>query len=144
MNAAQKNQADLWKSFFLYPERRLPLVAVGWSLIYELWFYLVFAVLLLANERVRPLALGMAVSSVHFLGDRAFFVGTEENVAVAGIDGEISPTAVHGGAILCAASDGKRVVMFPRSAAEVAGGSLHATFLLNFFDELRRRVPVGK
>jgi len=40
--------------------------------------------------------------------------------------------------------DGKRVVMFPRSAAEDTGGSLHATFLLNFFDEVRRRVPVSK
>jgi WD40 repeat protein len=63
------------------------------------------------TDRVRPLALGMGVSSVHFLGDRAVFVGTEENVAIADIEGEISPTAVHGGAILCAASDGDRVVM---------------------------------
>jgi hypothetical protein len=40
--------------------------------------------------------------------------------------------------------DGKRVVMSPRPVAEVSGGSLHATFLLNFFDDLRRRVPLGK
>ena len=33
------------------------------------------------TDRVRPLPLGMGVSSVHFLGERAFFVGTEENVA---------------------------------------------------------------
>src|SRR5215207_8474132 len=63
------------------------------------------------TERVRPLALGMGVSSVHFLGERASFVGTEENVAVADLTGEISRTAVHGGAILCAASDGARIVM---------------------------------
>ena len=37
--------------------------------------------------------------------------------------------------------DGKRVVMFPRPAAEQTEGSLHATFLLNFFDEVRRRIP---
>jgi serine/threonine-protein kinase len=37
--------------------------------------------------------------------------------------------------------DGKRVVMFPRPVAEESGGNLHATFLLNFFDEVRRRVP---
>ena len=36
--------------------------------------------------------------------------------------------------------DGKRVVMFPRPI-EQAEGSLHATFLLNFFDEVRRRIP---
>jgi hypothetical protein len=36
--------------------------------------------------------------------------------------------------------DGKRVVMFPR-LVEQSEGSLHATFLLNFFDEVRRRIP---
>jgi WD40 repeat protein len=63
------------------------------------------------TDRVRPLALGMTVASVHFLGERAFFVGTEENVAMADANGELSRTAVHGGAILCAASDGERIVM---------------------------------
>jgi hypothetical protein len=33
--------------------------------------------------------------------------------------------------------------MFPGQAAENVGGDLHATFLLNFFDELRRRVPLS-
>jgi WD40 repeat protein len=61
------------------------------------------------TDKVRPL--GMAVSSVHFLGDNAHFVGAEENVAVAGVQGEISRIAVHGGAILCAVSDGNRIVM---------------------------------
>ena len=38
-------------------------------------------------------------------------------------------------------ADGKRAVVFPRRAAEEAEGSPHATFLLNFFDEVRRRIP---
>ena len=63
------------------------------------------------TDQVRPLPLGMATGSVHFLGDTAYFVGTEENVAVVGDRGEISPIAVHGGAILCATSDEKRIVM---------------------------------
>jgi serine/threonine-protein kinase len=43
------------------------------------------------------------------------------------------------------APDGKRVAFFPRPAAEQQSqGSLHATFLLNFFDEVRRRVPASK
>jgi serine/threonine-protein kinase len=37
--------------------------------------------------------------------------------------------------------DAKRVVMFPRSAVTQEQGSVHATFLLNFFDEVRRRIP---
>jgi WD40 repeat protein len=63
------------------------------------------------TDRVRQLALGMAVTSVHFLGDRAHFVGAEENVAVVGDDGAISQIPVHGGAILCTVSDGERIVM---------------------------------
>jgi WD40 repeat protein len=62
------------------------------------------------TDRVRPLPLGMAVTSVHFIGDRAFFVGAEENVAVVNREGEISQIPVHGGAILCAVSDGERIV----------------------------------
>jgi hypothetical protein len=37
--------------------------------------------------------------------------------------------------------DGKRVVVFPRPMETSSEGPLHATFLLNFFDEVRRRVP---
>jgi WD40 repeat protein len=62
------------------------------------------------TDRVRPLPLGMAVSSVHFLGDRAFFIGAEENVAVMNREGETSQISILGGAILCAVSDGERIV----------------------------------
>jgi len=42
------------------------------------------------------------------------------------------------------APDGKRFVGFPvPEPAEPAKGPVHVTFLLNFFDELRRRVPAG-
>ncbi len=62
------------------------------------------------TDKVRPLAVGMPVSSLHFLGEAAVFVGAEENAAIVGVDGEISRVAIHGGAILCATSDGARVV----------------------------------
>jgi hypothetical protein len=42
------------------------------------------------------------------------------------------------------APDGQRFAVFPRPAAEDSKGSVHMTVLLNFFDELRRRVPTGK
>jgi WD40 repeat protein len=63
------------------------------------------------TERVRPIAIGAAVTSVHFLGDRAFFVGAEEKVSIVDAEGETSKVDVLGGGILCAASDGKRIVM---------------------------------
>jgi hypothetical protein len=37
--------------------------------------------------------------------------------------------------------DGKRVVMIPAADQKEA---THATFLLNFMDDLRRRLPAGK
>ena len=42
------------------------------------------------------------------------------------------------------APDGKRfVVLLPAEGAEEQKAQTHVTFLLNFFDELRRRVPTG-
>jgi WD40 repeat protein len=63
------------------------------------------------TDRVRPVAIGMPVTSVHFLGDSAAFVGAEEDVAMVSPDGAISKVAVHSGGILCATADGARLVM---------------------------------
>jgi serine/threonine-protein kinase len=42
---------------------------------------------------------------------------------------------------LALAPDGKRFALFPKPAAEESEkGPVHLTFLLNFIDELRRRV----
>jgi WD40 repeat protein len=62
------------------------------------------------TDKVRPLAVGMPVTAIHFLGDTAVFVGTEENAALVSATGDVSTVAIHSGAILCAASDGERVV----------------------------------
>src|ERR1700721_609560 len=63
------------------------------------------------TDRVRRLAIGMPVTAVYFLGDVAAFIGAEENVALGNASGEVSQTPVHSGGILCAASDGARIVM---------------------------------
>jgi WD40 repeat protein len=63
------------------------------------------------TDRVKPVALGAQVIAIHFLGDRAAFVGAEETVTLVSGGGETTPVAVHSGGILCAASDGNRVVM---------------------------------
>jgi WD40 repeat protein len=72
------------------------------------------------TDRVRVIAVGASVTSVHFLGDRAAFVGAEESVSFADAQEiskgetskvEISKVEVLGGGILCAASDGNRIVM---------------------------------
>lgn len=51
VNSSQAHQSNLISSFLLLPSDRLPLVMVAWSLIHELWFYCVFAVLLKFHER---------------------------------------------------------------------------------------------
>ena len=63
------------------------------------------------TDRVRPVAIGAPVTSVHFLGERAAFVDAEENVFLASSEGEILPVAVHSGGILCTVSDRARLVM---------------------------------
>jgi len=69
------------------------------------------------TDKVRPIAIGAAVTAVHFLGERAAFVGAEESVSFVDGEGEISKVQVtskiqvHGGGILCAASDGERILM---------------------------------
>lgn len=45
-------------SFFLIPDKDLPLHAVGWTLIHELWFYLVFGILLFFPKKILPIFLG--------------------------------------------------------------------------------------
>ncbi len=62
------------------------------------------------TDKVRPLAVGMAVSSVHFLGETRVFVEAKESAAIATADGGMSRVDIHGGAILCATSDGARIV----------------------------------
>ncbi len=46
--------SSLWMSFLLLPSDQVLLVMVAWSLVFELWFYLVFALLLLFRERHLP------------------------------------------------------------------------------------------
>src|SRR3954471_12778835 len=63
------------------------------------------------TDKVRPVAIGVPLIAVHFLGDVAAFVGAEENVALVDVASDISRVGVHSGGILCVASDSERIVM---------------------------------
>jgi WD40 repeat protein len=63
------------------------------------------------TDRVCPVNIGAPVTSVQFLGDKAAFVGAEENVYLVNAQGDVSAVAVHSGGILCVAADGTRLVM---------------------------------
>jgi WD40 repeat protein len=62
------------------------------------------------TDRVRPVTIGAAVVAVHFLGDKAAFVGAEENVSLVDEMG-ITVVPVHSGGILCSVADDKRLLM---------------------------------
>lgn len=47
VNSAQDNQVDILSSFLLIPAETLPLLAVGWTLIHEVYFYVIFALIFL-------------------------------------------------------------------------------------------------
>lgn len=52
-------EVDLLGSFLLLPQDGLPLLMVGWTLVHEMYFYLVFALMLLLPERRMPLLLAL-------------------------------------------------------------------------------------
>lgn len=58
VNSSQGNQVDILASYLLLPDELLPLVQVGWTLIHEMYFYLVFfVILLLVPEKFMPLSM---------------------------------------------------------------------------------------
>jgi len=63
------------------------------------------------TDKVKSVSLGMPVAAVHYLGERAAFVGTEESVAVVDSEGTVSKIEVASGGILSAVADGTRILM---------------------------------
>jgi exopolysaccharide production protein ExoZ len=50
---------DLLRSYLLFPGTNPPLHAVGWTLIHEMWFYVVFGFVLMAPARLLPTLLAL-------------------------------------------------------------------------------------
>lgn len=71
--AIQQGEGNLFlvKSFFLVPQPDLPVLSLGWTLMHELYFYAVFACLLLLPRAMLPLALlvwGILIVAASLLG----------------------------------------------------------------------------
>jgi len=79
--ASATGSPDLIKSLALWPESRPPLLAVGWTLIHELYFYLVFAAMLLAPRRWLPGLLALWMGAVT-LGALAGLGGVSPELAI--------------------------------------------------------------
>jgi peptidoglycan/LPS O-acetylase OafA/YrhL len=54
VNTSQETPPDILASFLLLPQAGLPLLLVGWTLVFEMYFYLIFAISLLVPKRAMP------------------------------------------------------------------------------------------
>ena len=58
--ASASNDPNIIKSFLLWPDKSAyPLLEVAWTLIHEMSFYLIFALMLFAPHRLRPLLIAL-------------------------------------------------------------------------------------
>lgn len=58
VNSHSEHPPQILQSFLLVPQAGLPLLAVGWTLTYEMYFYVMFAGALLLSRRWLPVILG--------------------------------------------------------------------------------------
>lgn len=69
VNSSQGNQVNILASYLLLPDELLPLVQVGWTLIHEMYFYLVFfVILLLMPEKYLPISTLLWGAVIVFFG----------------------------------------------------------------------------
>jgi len=71
VNQSFAHPPSVWKSYLLWPEDVLPLLAVGWTLIHEMYFYLVLALLIALAVPLRAAlpAWALVVLAVPLLAD---------------------------------------------------------------------------
>ena len=127
VNSSLHKEADLWASFLLLPSDTLPLVMVAWSLVNELWFYLVFAILLFFPEKA--LLPSLCVWAAAILGINLFLDTSA-----------FTPTAlIMSHPLTCEFIIGSLVALFVR--AEFIAQAAHRTLLGNADRRRRRRGP---
>lgn len=66
INRSQGGEFDILRSLLLLPQEKLPVLMVGWTLVYEMYFYLIFAVIIVffvPHQRIMVVAiLGLLTS----------------------------------------------------------------------------------
>lgn len=79
VNATQGHRVNIVASFLLLPQDLLPLLMVGWTLVHEMYFYLVITLLMpVLRERAFPVALALWALVV-IAGQSYWMVVTAEN-----------------------------------------------------------------
>ena len=64
--------ADLPRSLLFLPSEQLPILGVGWTLNFEVYFYLVFALALWINRRLAPLITAVFIYTVFALDQHGY------------------------------------------------------------------------
>lgn len=54
VNNSYDHAPSMWRSYLLFPDTTNPLLAVGWTLVHEMYFYIVFTIILFARVRLMP------------------------------------------------------------------------------------------
>ena len=67
VNSSQFGQVNILASFLLLPQKHLPLLMVGWTLVHEMYFYLVFFLLLFLPEKHLVKSIGFWTAIILFL-----------------------------------------------------------------------------
>lgn len=121
VNSSQGNQANILTSFLLLPSDALPLVMVGWTLIHEMYFYLVFFLMLLfvpeKRMGVATVLWGLAVLSMNLL--------FQSNQPLARIISHPLTLEFIAGCLLA--------IVYYRNSTSMTGRSLMITACLGFF-----------
>jgi len=72
VNSSYDRTPSIVKSVLLYPDFSHPWLNVGWSLVYEMWFYLLLSGLLFLKKQVAILMLGLYAIILAVLGDTSW------------------------------------------------------------------------
>ena len=72
VNSSYAEPTSIWKSYLLIPQKMMPLLGIGWTLIFEMYFYIVLALLLALRA---PLIPGLAVWALLILALAPFAHG---------------------------------------------------------------------
>lgn len=107
--ASHLTDPDILRSYLLFPAKELPLHAVGWTLIHEVWFYVVFGLLLLGPIRWFPAILVLWAAIV---GAAAIALPTPEDPIIALIRHPLTLEFILGAGVGLLAS--KRRFVAPR------------------------------
>jgi peptidoglycan/LPS O-acetylase OafA/YrhL len=117
-NPARWAAVSIPRSLLLLPQVAAPVLAVGWTMVHEIYFYLVFALFLFAPERLRPTFLAVWLAAAVVM---PAFLSPAVTPLAAVVTHPLTTEFVAGAAIALLARRGARV---PGVAALVAGALL--------------------